>query len=189
MSGAAAAASDVTVTYYAPYKWAIVTRAYGPDADALTGTLDKGRRDMLITFAVAAVLLALVVGAIAWYWARRVAGQLTGLTGALARIAAIRADTEGAVAAIDAITEAIDRVSEYQRAIAGAVEEQTATTDEMQRNVQRAATASGAIAADIDGVNSSVATAQRAVETSRAAASRLNANAATLTALVSRFRL
>nr|BFE56965.1 hypothetical protein GCM10020063_014910 [Dactylosporangium thailandense] len=105
------------------------------------------------------------------------------------RVAAIRADTEGAVAAIDAITEAIDRVSEYQRAIAGAVEEQTATTDEMQRNVQRAATASGAIAADIDGVNSSVATAQRAVETSRAAASRLNANAATLTALVGRFRL
>ncbi|WP_433075923.1 methyl-accepting chemotaxis protein [Dactylosporangium sp. CA-052675] len=384
-TGTPAAGNDVTVTYYAPYKWAIVTRAYGPDADALTGTLDKGRRGMLITFAVAAVLLALVVGAVAWYWARRVAGQLAGLTGALARVAerdltttvdargddevgrmgralntavgelrgllgeisgtagevsssaaqvaavgdelggaaagaarqagsvaesardvtgnvhtvatgsaemaasisaisrnadeaarvaqdsvqlarrattvmgqlgdssaqivdvvkvisgiaeqtnllalnatieaaragesgkgfavvagevkelaqqtaratddvtsrvaAIRADTEGAVAAIDAITEAIDRVSEYQRAIAGAVEEQTATTEEMQRNVQRAATASGAIAADIDGVNSSVATAQRAVETSRAAASRLNANAATLTALVSRFRL
>ncbi|MFI5910276.1 methyl-accepting chemotaxis protein [Dactylosporangium sp. NPDC051541] len=384
-TGAAAAANDVTVTYFAPYKWAIVTRAYTPDSQVFVDNLNRGRRDMLMAFALAAVLLAAVVGAVAWYWARRVAGQLAGLTGALdrvaqrdltttvtargddevgrmgkalntavgelrgllgeisgtagevsasaarvaavgdelggaaagaarqagsvaesardvtgnvstvaagsaemaasitaisrnadeaarvaqdsvqlaqrattvmgqlgessaqivdvvkvisgiaeqtnllalnatieaaragesgkgfavvagevkelaqqtaratddvtSRVAAIRADTEGAVAAIDAITEAIDRVSEYQRAIATAVEEQTATTDAMQHNVRRAADASGAIAADIDGVNSSVTTAQRAVETSRSAARELNSSAAALSSLVSRFRL
>ncbi|WP_433204061.1 methyl-accepting chemotaxis protein [Dactylosporangium sp. CS-047395] len=384
-TGAAAAENDVTVTYYAAYKWAIVTRSYDPDAAALTTPLDRGRRGMLVTFAVAALLLALVVGAIAWFWARRVAGQLTGITGALdrvaerdltttvpagdgdevgrmgralntavsqlrglladisgtaaevsssaaqvaavgdelggaaagaarqagsvagsardvtgnvqtvatgsaemaasigaisrnageaarvaqdsvglareatavmgrlgesstqivdvvkvisgiaeqtnllalnatieaaragksgkgfavvagevkelaqqtaratddvtSRVAAIRADTDGAVAAINAITEAIGRVSEFQRAIAAAVQEQTATTDAMQRNVRHAAEASGAIVADIDGVSSSVATAQHAVETSRSAAARLNASAAALSSLVGRFRL
>jgi methyl-accepting chemotaxis protein len=384
-AGAPVAASDVTVTYYAPYKWAIVTRSYGPDSTVLTDRLDRGRRSMLVTFAVAALLLAVVVGALAWWWARRVSGQLAGLTAALdrvadrdltttvparggdelgrmggalntavaelrgllgeisgtadevsnaagqvaavgdelggaaddagrqagsvaasardvtgnvqtvaegsaemaqsigaisrnaqeaakvaqdsvqlarratevmgqlgdssaqivdvvkvisgiaeqtnllalnatieaaragesgkgfavvagevkelaqqtaratedvtERVAAIRADTGGAVAAIDAITSAIDRVSEFQRAIAAAVEQQTATTDEMQHNVRRAGDASAAIAADIDGVNGSVATAQRAVQTSRAAAGRLNTSATTLTGLVSRFRL
>jgi methyl-accepting chemotaxis protein len=104
------------------------------------------------------------------------------------RVAAIRADTDGAVQAIQAITDAIDRVSDFQRAIAAAVEEQTATTDEMRRSVSSAAGGSGAIATSIDGVTESVASARRAVESSRHAADLLNSNAVTLTGLVGRFQ-
>ncbi|MEU7867075.1 hypothetical protein [Dactylosporangium sp. NPDC049140] len=95
---------------------------------SVSGTGPRCRSGRYATASSAALLLALVVGAVAWFWAGRVAGQLAGLTGALARVA----------------------------------ERDLATT---------------------------VPARQRAVETSREAASRLNANAATLTALVSRFRL
>ena len=384
LTGAKAAESPVTVTYYAPYKWAIVTQAYGPDIDALTAPLDEGRTDMLTTFAIAALVLALLIGAVAWFWANRLSGRLAGVTGALARVAnrdltasvpadgkdevarmgaalntavgelrgmlgeisatasdvstsaeqvatigreletaastaaskaegvaasardvshnvqtvstgsgemaasireisenaheaasvahdsvrlaqqatqvmgrlgesslqiadvvkvissiaeqtnllalnatieaaragesgkgfavvagevkdlaqqtaratgdvtdrvaAIRTDTESAVQAIGAITDAIDRVNDFQRAIAAAVEEQTATTEEMRRNVSNASHSSTDIAANIDTVTESMANAQHAVESSRAAADRLNTNAHTLTDLVARFR-
>jgi methyl-accepting chemotaxis protein len=384
-TGAPAALSDVDVTYYAPYKWAIVVQAYNPDSAAVVDRIASGRRTMLVIFAIAALLLAGVGGAVAWLWARRLSGRLGRLTVALSqvakrdltvtvpasghdeigemgtalntavgelrgllgeitttardvsssagqvasvgdelgraatnaatqadavsesaqevsrnvhtvatgsgemaasigeisqnaqqaaavaldsvqlaqratqvmgqlgdssaqivdvvkvisgiaeqtnllalnatieaaragesgkgfavvagevkelaqqtaratedvtsRVAAIRSDTEGAVSAIEAIAEAIDRVSDYQRAIAAAVEEQTATTDEMRRNVARAAEGSGQIAGSIEAVTASVATARQAVDTSRAAAGALNANARTLTSLVERFRL
>jgi methyl-accepting chemotaxis protein len=373
LTGAAAANSAVNVTYYAPYKWAIMVQAYGPDSARRTADLDDTQREMLVTFALAAVLLALAGGALAWWWARRITGRLgtltvavtddgrdeigrmgTALTTALGelrgmlaqitdtagdvasaagqlsavgddlsgaaataaaqadtvgdaardvsanvqtvadgsgemaqsigeisanahdaakvaqdsvdlvqtatqvmndlgessaqivdvvkvisgiaeqtnllalnatieaaragesgkgfavvagevkelaqqtarateevtdRVAAIKADTEGAVTAIHAIAEAIDRVSTFQRAIAAAVEEQTATTSEMRRNVTQAAASSEQIAGSIDAVSASVATTRSAVDTSRQAAERLNRNAGALTALVHRFRL
>jgi methyl-accepting chemotaxis protein len=384
LTDAKAAESPMTVTYYAPYKWAIVTQGYGPDIDALTVPLDRGRTTMLTTFAVAALVLALLFGSVAWFWANRLSGRLGGLTGALARVAhrdltasvpaegndevarmgtalntavgelrgllgeisatasdvstsaeqvatigreletaastaaskaegvaasardvshnvktvstgsgemaasireisqnaheaasvahdsvrlaqqatqvmgrlgesslqiadvvkvissiaeqtnllalnatieaaragesgkgfavvagevkdlaqqtaratgdvtdrvaAIRTDTESAVQAIGAITDAIDRVNDFQRAIAAAVEEQTATTEEMRRNVTNAAQSSTDIAANIDTVTESMANAQHAVESSRAAADRLNTNAHTLSDLVARFQ-
>ncbi|GAA1546553.1 hypothetical protein GCM10009827_078380 [Dactylosporangium maewongense] len=86
-TGAPPAASDLTVTYYAPYKWAIVTQSYRPDAEAQVTPIDEGRDTMLRTFAVAALLVALCAAALAWWWSRRVAGRLAGLTGALARVA------------------------------------------------------------------------------------------------------
>jgi methyl-accepting chemotaxis protein len=384
-SGAPPADSKVVVTYYAPYRWAIVTRVYEPDNAGLAQGLADGRRTMLTGFGLAALLLAMGMGVVAWFWARRLSDRLTEVTSALTlvaerdltvtvpargsdeigqmgaalntavselrvlleeitgtardvssaagyvssvgdelggaaasaadqagavaesarevsrnvqtvaagseemavsigeiaqnaheaakvaldsvtlaqgatrvmgqlgessaqivdvvkvisgiaeqtnllalnatieaaragasgkgfavvagevkelaqqtaaatedvttRVAAIRNDTEGAVAAIGAIAEAIDRVSDFQRAIATAVEEQTATTAEMRRNVSRAAEGSGSIATSIDSVTDSVSTARQAVQSSRDAATRLNANADTLTALVTRFRL
>ena len=51
-----------------------------------------------------------------------------------------RADTTGAVTAIEQIAQVIARISDYQTTIASAVEEQTAITNEMNRSVSEAST-------------------------------------------------
>ncbi len=68
------------------------------------------------------------------------------------RVAAIQADTDGAVAAIGEISAIIASINDYQLTIASAVEEQTATTNEMSRGVAEAAMGAGEIAANITGV-------------------------------------
>jgi methyl-accepting chemotaxis protein len=55
------------------------------------------------------------------------------------RIAAIQADTDGALDAISQITTVIERMNGFQTAIAGAVAEQSATTSEMSRGITTAA--------------------------------------------------
>ncbi|MPR00004.1 HAMP domain-containing protein [Modestobacter sp. I12A-02628] len=69
-----------------------------------------------------------------------------------ARVDAIRADTDGAVAAIAEIASIIARINHAQGSIAAAVEEQTATVAEMDRNVAEAAGGAEQIAANIAGV-------------------------------------
>lgn len=66
-----------------------------------------------------------------------------------AKITAIQADTDGAVAAIEKISDIINQINNYQTTIAAAVEEQTATTNEMSRSVAEAATGSASIAETI----------------------------------------
>ncbi|GIJ46610.1 methyl-accepting chemotaxis protein [Virgisporangium aliadipatigenens] len=82
-AGAPVARSEVVVTYYAPYKWAIVTRAYEGDHATLAQGLADGRSTMLTAFGLAATLLALVMGTVAWFWARRLSRRLTEVTQAL----------------------------------------------------------------------------------------------------------
>ena len=68
------------------------------------------------------------------------------------RVETIQADTAGAIAAIEQISQTIGSINAYQLTIASAVEEQTATTNEMSRGVAEAATGSGEIAANISGI-------------------------------------
>jgi methyl-accepting chemotaxis protein len=76
------------------------------------------------------------------------------------RIAAIQADTDGALTAISQISSVIERVNGYQTTIAGAVQEQTATTGEMTRGISSAAERAAGIA-------STMATVARTREESR----------------------
>jgi len=105
------------------------------------------------------------------------------------KIAAIQADTKGAISAISEISEIIKQVNDIANTIASAVEEQNATTNEMARNVSEAAKGSSEIAQNITGV------AQAAQSTSQGTGDTLNAakelaNMATqLSQLVSRFKL
>lgn len=68
------------------------------------------------------------------------------------RVEAIQSDADGAVAAIQKITEIIASINDYQMTIASAVEEQTATSQEMRRGVSVAADGSQAIATSITDV-------------------------------------
>ena len=101
------------------------------------------------------------------------------------RVEAIQADTTGAVAAIEGISEVIGRISEFQTTIASAVEEQTATTAEMNRSVSEAASGTGEIAENITGVAEAARlTSQGVAETQQATAemARMSTQLSTLVA-------
>lgn len=81
------------------------------------------------------------------------------------RVEAIQEDTQGAVDAIEKVSNIIDQINDMQNTIASAVEEQTVTTNEISRNINEAAKASNHIANNISVV------AQAAQRTAQGAAS------------------
>ncbi|MEU4693802.1 methyl-accepting chemotaxis protein [Actinoplanes sp. NPDC023714] len=105
------------------------------------------------------------------------------------RVAAIQADTAGAVAAIEEISEIIARINEFQTTIASAVEEQTVTTNEMSRNVTEAAEAGSRVAGTITAVASSVQETTTGVARTDQAAGELAGMSEDLRRIVDRFRL
>jgi methyl-accepting chemotaxis protein len=104
------------------------------------------------------------------------------------RVQTIQADTEGAVTAIEQITEVIARISDFQTTIASAVEEQTATTSEMNRSVSQAATGTGDIAQNITGVAESARTTSEGVTQTQQATAELTRMSNDLKQMVSAFR-
>ncbi|MBN1170731.1 MAG: hypothetical protein JXA67_01030 [Micromonosporaceae bacterium] len=105
------------------------------------------------------------------------------------RVAAIQADTTGAVTAIGEITAIISRINDYQMTIASAVEEQAATVQEMNRGISTAAMGSTEIASNISGVARGAQATKTAVGHSQQASSNLADMAAELNAQVRRFRV
>jgi methyl-accepting chemotaxis protein len=105
------------------------------------------------------------------------------------RVAAIQADTAGAVAAIAEISEIIARINDFQTTIASAVEEQTVTTNEMSRNVTEAADAGARVADTITAVASSVQQTTAGVAETGRAATDLAGMSGDLRRIVDRFKL
>jgi methyl-accepting chemotaxis protein len=104
------------------------------------------------------------------------------------RVAAIQADTTGAVTAIEEISNVIARISDFQTTIASAVEEQTATTGEMNRSVTEAATGTNEIAENINGVAEAARLTSEGVGQTQQATADLARMSTELTALVANFR-
>jgi methyl-accepting chemotaxis protein len=105
------------------------------------------------------------------------------------RVAAIQADTAGAVAAIAEISEIIARINDFQTTIASAVEEQTVTTNEMSRNVTEAADAGARVADTITAVATSVQQTTAGVAETDRAATDLAGMSGDLRRIVDRFQL
>jgi methyl-accepting chemotaxis protein len=100
------------------------------------------------------------------------------------KIAAIQANTSGAVAAIGEISSIIGEISDIQTTIASAVEEQTATTNEISRNISEAARGSSEIAENIASVARAAASTMNGASTSRNSAVGLSGTAGELQTLV-----
>ncbi|WP_045741045.1 methyl-accepting chemotaxis protein [Actinoplanes rectilineatus] len=105
------------------------------------------------------------------------------------RVATIQADTAGAVAAIEEISEIIRQINDFQTTIASAVEEQTVTTNEMSRNVSEAAGAGSTVADTIGSVATAVQATTTGVAEVDRAAEQLAGMSRDLQLLVERFRL
>jgi methyl-accepting chemotaxis protein len=105
------------------------------------------------------------------------------------KIAVIRENTGGAVAAIGGIKEVIDQISHISTVIATAVEEQSATTSEMSRNVTEAAKGASTISSNIAGVAEAAQNTATNVSEAQTATEHLARTANQLRELVGRFKL
>ena len=105
------------------------------------------------------------------------------------KIAAIQADTQGAVAAIAQISSVINQINDISNTIASAVEEQTATTNEIGRNITEAATGSGEIAKNITGVAQAAQSTSTGAGNIQTASAELAKMANTLQQLVAQFAI
>ncbi|MBB2947543.1 methyl-accepting chemotaxis protein [Actinoplanes lutulentus] len=105
-----------------------------------------------------------------------------------AQVAAIQAESDGAVHAIGQIAQVIATINDYATTIAAAVEEQTATTAEIARSVGQAAEGSHAIADNIAGVAQAAQQVTSGASDTRKTAAELARTAADLQATVSAYR-
>ncbi len=105
------------------------------------------------------------------------------------RVAAIQADTTGAITAIEEISETIAQINDFQTTIASAVEEQTVTTNEMTRNVAEAANAGGQVADTITQVATSVRHTSGGIDQAHQAAGQLSTMSGQLTRIVAQFTI
>ncbi len=105
------------------------------------------------------------------------------------KIAAIQADTKGAVEAIGTIGAIIHQVNDISATIAAAVEEKSATTTEMTRNVGEAARGAGEISNNISSVAQAANAMSSRAQESQNAAQHLAQISAQLHDLVAQFKL
>ncbi len=105
------------------------------------------------------------------------------------KIAAIQADTKGAVDAIATIGAVINQISDISSTIATAVEEQSATTNEMSRNVTEAAKGSTEITQNIAGVSQAAQGTSSSAHESMKAAQALAQMSTQLRGLVEQFKV
>jgi methyl-accepting chemotaxis protein len=105
------------------------------------------------------------------------------------RIGAIRTDSKGAVAAIEAVSKVIEEINQISTTIAAAVEEQTATTNQMSRSMEEVVVGSQEISSNITQVAGAAGTTNEAAGEAKAASENLNKMSGELQELVSAFRL
>ncbi|MGH9678974.1 MAG: methyl-accepting chemotaxis protein [Candidatus Acidiferrales bacterium] len=105
------------------------------------------------------------------------------------KIAAIQADTTGAVDAIATIGAIINQVNDISSTIATAVEEQSATTNEMRRNVAEAAKGSTEITQNITGVAQAAQGTSSSAHESMKAANQLAEMSTRLRGMVEQFKI
>jgi methyl-accepting chemotaxis protein len=104
-----------------------------------------------------------------------------------AQIAAVQAETSGAVESIHSICTTIEEVDEISAAIASSVSQQGSATQEIARNVQSAAARTGDVSRNIAGVGSGIAATGSAAKDVLGSAAELARQSQTLRSEVDRF--
>ena len=128
--------------------------------------------------------------AVVAYEVKELAKQTAKSTEEIAhKISAIQTNTSGAVDAIGAIKNVIDKVNHISSVIATAVEEQSATTNEMSRNVGEAAKGAAEISNNISGVAEAAQSTSNSVAESHKAIEHLTQMAQQLRLLVGQFKV
>jgi methyl-accepting chemotaxis protein len=104
-----------------------------------------------------------------------------------AQIAAVQAETSGAIDGIRSICTTIQQVEEISSSIASAVGQQGSATQEIARNVQQAAARTGEVSRNISGVTTGIASTGSAATEMLGSAAELARQSSTLRDEVDRF--
>jgi methyl-accepting chemotaxis protein len=161
-TGAPAADTVVTASYYAPYQWAIAVGGYQPDTAGALNAVREGRRGMLRWFVIAAVLLAVVGGAVAAVQARRISRRLGMLTGALSRLADRDLTVRVPEAGQDEIGRAGAALNTAAAELRGVLAEVTGAATEVQRSAGQVAANGAELAASAEAASAQAGTASTA---------------------------
>ncbi|MFI5933171.1 methyl-accepting chemotaxis protein [Actinoplanes sp. NPDC051494] len=189
--GAAAGATTTTVSFYKPYSWAIAVNGYDADASGAATAVRDGRRDMLIAFGIAALLMALAGGVLAAWQARRISKRLGGLTASLTRLAkrdlTVRSTETGGDEigqAGEALNTAVAELREVIVEVTGASHEvsksagQVATTGaELTQSAESASERAGSASRAADDISAVVQTVAAGAEEMGASISEISSNA------------
>ncbi|WP_045743479.1 methyl-accepting chemotaxis protein [Actinoplanes rectilineatus] len=164
-AGGEPASTTITVAYYAPYQWAVAVGGYGPDSATAVTVVRDGRSAMLTWFVVAAVLLALLGAAVAWWQASRIAGRISGLTGALRRLAdrdlTVTVNDKGT----DEIGEAATALNTASAQLRTVMQEVTSASAEVSNTAQQVATTGSELTYAADTAAERVGTVSNAADT------------------------
>ncbi|GIM92502.1 chemotaxis protein [Paractinoplanes toevensis] len=183
--------TTTTVAYYSPYNWAIVVAGYDQDSAGAVNAVNDGRRDMLVSFILAALLLAVAGGLIAGFLARRIASRLRLLTDALSRLAHrdltvsvhVGGTDEIAVAgeelntAVAELRNVMTGVTSASHQVSAAAQEVAANGGDLSTSAEAASARAGTVNLAAEGVSSVVQTVAAGAEEMGASISEISHNA------------
>ncbi|MGH1491902.1 MAG: methyl-accepting chemotaxis protein [Acidimicrobiales bacterium] len=156
LQGTDIAPMQVFASYAESHQWVVLVHAYTPDYTAAGTALEQGRRDMIVGFAIASLLVALVIGVVIGLWARGVGrrmyrlrdasealarGDLTTMTDVKGR------DEIGQMA--DSLRRASTQLREVLADVSGAAGEIQLAADGVLGSSQRLGTANEDAARDV----------------------------------------
>ncbi|GIF02687.1 hypothetical protein Asi03nite_02250 [Actinoplanes siamensis] len=184
-------ATTTTVTYYQPYQWAIAVGGYDADAQGAIEAVRTGRRDMLFSFVLAAVLLAVAGAVLAVVQARVIGRRLRGLTDAMSRLAhrdlTVQVDVQGSdeiAVAAQGLNSAVTELREVVTEVTSAAHEVSASAQQVAANggalassADAAANRAGSVNTAAEGVSSAVQTVASGAEEMGASIAEISSNA------------
>ena len=139
--------TTVRLTYYAPWDWVIATIARDSDFSGPVDSLADGRSSMLVALVVAALVIAVLGGLIAWWIGRRLTAPLLHLRDRMAEIA----DGEGDLTQRMDESRA-DEVGELSGAFNRFAEKVAGTVRDIGRCAREVATSAAGVATVADGL-------------------------------------
>ncbi|MEX5719726.1 methyl-accepting chemotaxis protein [Geodermatophilus maliterrae] len=162
--------STARVTYYAPWDWVLVTVARDADFTGPVDQLDAGRGAMVTALIVAAVVVALLGGVLAWQVGRRLTAPLHQLRARMAEIA----DGEGDLTQRMEVTTD-DEVGQLSAAFNRFVDKVAGTVRDIGRCARQVADSASGVAGVADGLAGRAARSRDQAESAHAAASDISA--------------
>ena len=163
-AGAPAGDTTTTVASYPQYSWAIAVGGYDGDTAGAVDAVQDGRRNMLIAFLVAALLLAIAGGLFAAWQARKISKRLGSLTAGLSRLAKRDLTVSIPAAGSDEIGRAGSALNTAVKELRQVIVEVTEASHGVSRSAGQVATTGEELTASASAASEQAGSASRAAD-------------------------